>query len=114
MCTFLHAWVQSPQPSLYFFPFVFSFQAKGFRFLDIFVLQGIFFHPSCDSAVNFVRSFLKWTLSVATSVLCQVFVPLCSPFSEKGKLGLLWPVRSHMLLLIGGGMQVLARMAPSL
>lgn len=57
---------------------------------------------------------LKWTLSVATSVVCWVFVPLCSCFSEKGKLGLLWPVRSHMFLIICGGMQVLARMAPSL
>lgn len=45
---------------------------------------------------------LKWTLLVVTLVLCQVFAPLCSCFcfSGEGKLGLFWPVRSHMLLII--------------
>lgn len=115
MCNFLHAVVQSLQPSLCFFPFLFSFQAKGFQFLDIFVLQGIiFFILLVTLQWTLCILSLKWTLSVATSVVCWVFVPLCSCFSEKGKLGLLWPVRSHMFLIICGGMQVLARMAPSL
>lgn len=59
---------------------------------------------------------IKWTLLVVTLVLCQVFAPLCSCFcfSGKGKLGLFWPIRSHMLLIICGGVQVLARTAPSL
>lgn len=58
--------------------------------------------------------FWKWTLWMVTWVLCQVFAPLSSCFSGKGKLGLLWPVRSPTLLVICGNMPVLARTTPSL